>query len=78
MGRFILCTIHRELNTDNPERLDSIIRSVIEIAETSDQRIVIPFHPRTIIALERDKSHLLKALKKHDLIEILPLSLTLK
>mgnify|MGYP003291939218 FL=1 len=42
---FILCTIHRNNNTDEPERLNSIFRALIKISEEKD--IIIPLHPRT-------------------------------
>lgn len=42
---FVLCTIHRAENTDNPHRLSSIISSLNEIAK--DRPVVLPIHPRT-------------------------------
>ncbi len=42
---FILATIHRDYNTDNPLRLTGLLEALIKIAETS--RIVLPLHPRT-------------------------------
>ena len=42
---FILCTIHRNNNTDDPERLKSIIKALNKISEEKD--IIIPLHPRT-------------------------------
>ncbi len=42
---FILCTIHREENTDNPERLISILQALTEIS--IDIPVVLPIHPRT-------------------------------
>ncbi len=44
---FILCTIHRDNNTDQPERLNSIFRALIEISRLSNQKVFIPLHPRT-------------------------------
>jgi len=46
-GEFILCTIHRDSNTDNPEHLNQIIRGILEIQRISIQAIVLPLHPRT-------------------------------
>jgi UDP-GlcNAc3NAcA epimerase len=46
-NRFILCTIHRDNNTDQPERLNSIFRALLEISRQSNQKIFIPLHPRT-------------------------------
>lgn len=42
---FVLCTIHRAENTDDPQRLASIVAALNEIAE--DMPVVLPLHPRT-------------------------------
>jgi UDP-GlcNAc3NAcA epimerase len=42
---FILATIHRDTNTDYPERLSAIFRSIIKLSE--ECQIVLPLHPRT-------------------------------
>jgi UDP-GlcNAc3NAcA epimerase len=42
-GDFVLCTIHRAENTDDPQRLKSIFQGLGNSAET----IVLPLHPRT-------------------------------
>ncbi len=44
-GNYILCTIHRNNNTDEPERLKSIVKALIKISE--EKEIIIPLHPRT-------------------------------
>lgn len=43
--QFVLATIHRDNNTDNPERLTEIVEALLEIAEKT--KIVLPLHPRT-------------------------------
>lgn len=43
--KYILCTIHRNNNTDEPERLSSIIRALLKLSKEKD--IIIPLHPRT-------------------------------
>lgn len=43
--QFVLCTIHRGENTDNPEILGRIIEGLIKIS--SSISVVIPLHPRT-------------------------------
>ena len=45
--QFILCTIHRDSNTDNPDNLASIFRALLDIQKQSGQTIVLPLHPRT-------------------------------
>lgn len=42
---FILATIHRAENTDNPERLEAIFAALGEIAKTT--QVILPLHPRT-------------------------------
>ena len=42
---FILATIHRAENTDDPDKLGSIVRAVNEIQKQT--RIILPLHPRT-------------------------------
>ncbi|NPD46877.1 non-hydrolyzing UDP-N-acetylglucosamine 2-epimerase [Lentimicrobium sp. S6] len=44
-GSFILGTIHRDNNTDNPERLTAIFEALLEIAQ--ENKIILPLHPRT-------------------------------
>jgi UDP-GlcNAc3NAcA epimerase len=44
---YVLCTIHRDANTDQPIHLSSIFESLISISETSGWDIVLPLHPRT-------------------------------
>jgi len=42
---FILATIHRAENTDDPKRLGNILEALNEIAK--DTAIILPLHPRT-------------------------------
>jgi UDP-GlcNAc3NAcA epimerase len=42
---FVLCTIHRAENTDDPVRLGGIIEALNSIA--SKMKVVLPLHPRT-------------------------------
>ncbi len=44
---FVLATIHRDSNTDVPERLTAIFEALLEIAESEEMDIVLPLHPRT-------------------------------
>lgn len=44
---FILATVHRNFNTDNPNRLQGILHGLNAIAKESNQEIVLPLHPRT-------------------------------
>jgi len=42
-GKYLLVTVHRAENTDDPSRLKAIFRALEQI----DERIVFPVHPRT-------------------------------
>lgn len=42
---FTLATIHRQKNTDNKSKLNSIFGALKEI--TKDEEVILPFHPRT-------------------------------
>ena len=51
---FILATIHRDSNTDHPERLSAIFNALIQLSE--DCQIVLPLHPRTAKLLKTNLS----------------------
>ncbi|MBU3928598.1 MAG: UDP-N-acetylglucosamine 2-epimerase (non-hydrolyzing) [Bacteroidetes bacterium] len=71
--QFILATIHRDNNTDLPERLQGIFAALIEIAETYQETIVLPLHPRTSQLLEQNLgSDLYQKLQSTQTIKILP------
>ena len=42
---YVLCTIHRDNNTDQPERLNAIFKALLKISQNI--KVVIPLHPRT-------------------------------
>ena len=44
---YILATIHRDSNTDDPVRLTAIFRAIVEVAENHRIQVVLPLHPRT-------------------------------
>lgn len=46
-NKFVLATIHRDNNTDNPERLEAIVNALHAIANQYDIEIILPVHPRT-------------------------------
>lgn len=49
---FILATLHRAENTDDPERLANIVSALNEI-HASQFPVVLPLHPRTKAAVDR-------------------------
>lgn len=70
-GQFILATIHRDNNTDIPDRLQSIFSAIIKISKA--ETVVLPLHPRTRKMLERhsDKA-LLDEIRSSDYIKLIP------
>jgi len=46
-NNYILATIHRDNNTDNPARLESIFRALLHISYEDKIDIILPLHPRT-------------------------------
>lgn len=46
-NEYFLVSIHRDSNTDSPERLNKIITALLLISEQFDKHIVFPVHPRT-------------------------------
>jgi UDP-GlcNAc3NAcA epimerase len=57
---FILCTIHRDNNTDSAGRLNAIMGSLDEISRSEKISFILPLHPRTskmLPILLEDKLH---------------------
>lgn len=48
---YVLCTLHRQENTDDPKRLHSILSALREIAKSIP--LVLPLHPRTKYKIEQ-------------------------
>lgn len=53
-NEFILTTIHRPNNTDEPARLTAIISSLLSITERDGITLVLPLHPRTKNLLDKN------------------------
>jgi len=70
--KYILVTIHRDLNTDDISRLRTIITTLLSIAEENRLTMVMPFHPRTAISLKKNLEGLYSDLKKSKYIRIIP------
>jgi UDP-GlcNAc3NAcA epimerase len=69
---FALVTIHRELNTDDILRLNTILTTLLELAEEYEMVFVMPFHPRTNLSLKNNLVKLLKRLNESKYIRLLP------
>jgi len=72
-GDFILGTIHRDNNTDIPERLNAIFKALNEIASENKTDIVLPLHPRTSKILKHNlNTGLFEAVSNNPYIKIVP------
>jgi UDP-GlcNAc3NAcA epimerase len=70
--QFVLVTIHREVNTDDLGRLTAIFNTLIDLADRNQMVMVMPLHPRTIIALRNKVPELYGRLTGNNLIRIIP------
>jgi UDP-GlcNAc3NAcA epimerase len=72
-NNYILCTIHRDSNTDIALNLNSIFKALIYISENKKLKIVLPIHPRTKGKMEDLlESDLLLKIKSSTSILIIP------
>ncbi|MGE5349822.1 MAG: non-hydrolyzing UDP-N-acetylglucosamine 2-epimerase [Actinomycetota bacterium] len=69
---FVLVTIHRDSNTDDPVRLSAIFSTMKELSEANAIPMVMPLHPRTMIALRNRAPELYASLSDHQLIRVVP------
>ncbi len=46
-NQYLLVTIHRDSNTDDPKKMENIFSALLEIQKNSGLSIVLPIHPRT-------------------------------
>lgn len=53
---FVLATIHRNNNTDEPVRLNALFRALNRISEEQEMNVVLPLHPRTAKLLQHNLS----------------------
>ena len=51
-GHFILATVHRDHNTDVPERLQELFSAFLALQEQSSLPVLLPLHPRTKKSVE--------------------------
>lgn len=53
---YVLATIHRNNNTDEPHRLNALFDAMNQLSNTHQLKIVLPLHPRTAKLLEQNLS----------------------
>lgn len=72
-GNYVLTTIHRAENTDDPIRLKSIFNALQEIAKSIE--VVMPIHPRTKqLIIKLGFENLLKDIKVIDPVSYIPMT----
>ncbi|HXB11276.1 MAG TPA: UDP-N-acetylglucosamine 2-epimerase (non-hydrolyzing) [Bacteroidia bacterium] len=69
--KFVLLTIHRNNNTDDPKRLNDILGTLNQISIDNKLPFIFPAHPRTSKMMEQ-AGGLLKKIKANKLIQIIP------
>ena len=73
VNKYILCTIHRDSNTDIETNLIGILEALLSCEEKTQMKIVLPLHPRTKAKIEqlKDKNFVERFIKNPNII-ILP------
>lgn len=72
-GNYLLGTIHRDHNTDDPARLTSIFEALLQIADENKTDIFLPLHPRTSKLLDKNlDAKLYLAVADHPHLKISP------
>lgn len=70
---FILATIHRDNNTDQPERLSAIFEAICAVVAQHNINVVLPLHPRTAKLMQKNLSTpLYHQVIKNKRIKLLP------
>lgn len=71
-GKYVLATIHRDLNTDDTFRLKTIVTTFKELSSKYLMPFVIPLHPRTTNSLKASLPELYKDLLSSSFLKIIP------
>jgi UDP-GlcNAc3NAcA epimerase len=68
---FVLATIHRPYNTDDPQRLVSLVEDLLWLTEEG-YNVVFPIHPRTLKALQTFASALHARIEENERFYLIP------
>ncbi len=69
---FFLATVHRNDNTDQPQRLNALFEAFETITRESGKKLVLPLHPRTQKLLSKNlKAGLYKKVMSNPLIKLI-------
>ena len=70
---YILSTIHRNNNTDEPARFTTIFKTLDSITRKHNMQLVLPLHPRTAKMMEQNLSEAVyTSVTENNLIQIIP------
>jgi len=70
--KFTLVTIHRDINTDNTRRLESILTTLKNLSEEYLMPFLMPLHPRTINSLKSAPGKLGDEIHSSGYLRIIP------
>ena len=71
--KYVLCTVHRDSNTDVKQNMESIFSGLQTITELEDLTVVLPLHPRTKGKMEEQLSkNLYQKIVQNEKIKIVP------
>jgi len=72
-GNYVLCSVHRENNTDTEDNLNNILNALLNCQEKTKLKIVLPLHPRTKKKINQLKNQeLVKKITNNINISIIP------
>ncbi len=71
-NNFVLVTIHRDSNTDDPERLRKILSTLRNLSGKFGIVMVMPFHPRTINTLKSRIPDFYQEILNSEYLKIIP------
>ena len=69
--KYVLVTVHRNNNTDDPERLAQIFEGLIDIAVSFNVVIILPLHPRTRNKINSLPKEVLEGLNNQEYFKII-------
>ncbi len=69
---YILCTVHRDSNTDIKKNMESIFQALLDIGENSGLKMILPLHPRTKHKMKEQLStELIDNISKSEMVKII-------
>jgi UDP-GlcNAc3NAcA epimerase len=69
---YILATIHRDINTDDTDRLQTIMKTFNQLSEENSMVFILPLHPRTTVSMKTNLGTFYNDLRNSKYIRIIP------